>query len=289
MNYENYRPTTFKLLPDVVKNLLIINFILFLTAQVLYTRFGIDLNDILGLHYFASEKFRIFQVITYMFMHGGWMHLLLNMLALWMFGSAVENIWGSKKFLNYYLLCGLGAAVAHYAIVYYQMQPAVAFVNDYLANPDATKLQTLVNSDAFRAFTSQDLAANYNQFSNQYNELMATDPQKAIQLSVEYMQQFKADVYNAPNVVGASGAIFGLLLAYGMIFPNSVIYIYMILPLKAKYFVVIYGIIELIYGITTPGDNVAHFAHLGGLVTGFLIIQIWKKNKRNKFRNDFFN
>lgn len=289
MNYQNYRPSSFKLLPDVVKNLLIINFILFLATQVAQTRFGIDLNDMLGLHYFASEKFRIYQFVTYMFMHGGWMHLLLNMFALWMFGSAVENIWGSKRFLNYYLLCGLGAAVAHYAIVYYQLQPAVDFVSSYLADPSAEKLGTLVTSEAFSTFRSPEVIENYNAFSRHYNELSLTDPAAALQLSVEYMQQFKMDMLNAPNVVGASGAIFGLLLAYGMIFPNSVIYIYMVIPLKAKYFVVLYGLIELYSGISTSGDNVAHFAHLGGLITGFIIIQIRKRNKRNQFRNDFFN
>lgn len=289
MNYENYRPTGFKLLPDVVKNLLIINFIMFLTQQVLYTRFGVDLNDILGLHYWAAEKFRVYQFVTYMFMHGSWMHLGLNMLALWMFGSAVENIWGSKKFLNYYILCGLGAAVAHYAIVYYQMQPAVQFINDYISQPDIVKLQTLVNSEAFRNFTSTEMTQNYNLFTQEFNELMIAEPQKALDLSVEYMRQFKVDVYNAPNVVGASGAVFGLLLAYGMIFPNSLIYIYFVIPMKAKYFVILYGILELFYGIATPGDNVAHFAHLGGLVTGFVIIMIWRKGNQQRYGNDYFN
>lgn len=288
MNYENYRPSAFKLLPDVVKNLLIINFIFFLSTQVVFMKFGLDLNDLLGLHYFESEKFRIYQFVTYMFMHGSWGHLFMNMLALWMFGSAVENIWGSKRFLNYYLLCGLGAAVAHYAIVFYEMQPAMAFINDYIANPHIDKLQSLVNSEAFQKFTSEELAANYNAFSREFNNLYVTEPTKALELSVQYMSQFKADVLNAPNVVGASGAVMGLLLAYGMIFPNSLIYVYFVLPIKAKYFVIIYGIAELFYGIAIPGDNVAHFAHVGGLITGFIIIQIWR-NKNRRYRNDFYS
>lgn len=288
MNYENYRPSAFKLLPDVVKNLLIINFIFFLSTQVVFMKFGLDLNDLLGLHYFESEKFRIYQFVTYMFMHGSWGHLFMNMLALWMFGSAVENIWGSKRFLNYYLLCGLGAAVAHYAIVFYEMQPAMAFINDYIANPHIDKLQSLVNSEAFQKFTSEELAANYNAFSREFNNLYVTEPAKALELSVQYMSQFKADVLNAPNVVGASGAVMGLLLAYGMIFPNSLIYVYFVLPIKAKYFVIIYGIAELFYGIAIPGDNVAHFAHVGGLITGFIIIQIWR-NKNRRYRNDFYS
>lgn len=288
MNYENYRPSAFKLLPEVVKNLLIINFIFFLTTQVVFTKFGIDLNDMLGLHYFQSEKFRWYQFITYMFMHGSMGHILMNMLALWMFGSAVENIWGSKRFLNYYLLCGIGAAIAHYAIVYYEMQPATDFINDYIANPDITKLQSLINSDAFQKFTSEELAANYNSFTREFNNLCVSEPQKALELSIQYMSQFKSDVFNAPNVVGASGAVMGLLLAYGMIFPNSLIYVYFVLPIKAKYFVIIYGIAELFYGIAIPGDNVAHFAHVGGLITGFIIIQMWRRKNR-RYRGDYFS
>lgn len=289
MNNQDFRPTGIKLLPEAVKNLLIINGILFLATQVLF-RQGIDLNDILGLHYFAAEKFRVFQIVTYMFMHGSFGHIALNMLALWMFGSAVENAWGSKRFLNYYLLCGLGAAVAHYAIVYYQMQPALQFVNDYIANPGVDKLQTLVNSEAFRNFSSEDLATNYNTFTRNFNALLQTNPQEAISLSVDYMKQFKIDVYNAPNVVGASGAVMGLLLAFGMLYPNNLIYVYFVIPIKAKYFVIIYGALELFSGIqNTAGDNVAHFAHLGGLVTGFIIIQIWNKAKRNRNPHDIYH
>ncbi len=277
MSYENYRPTGTRMLPDVVKNLLIINIIMYLTTQVMLSR-GIDLTDILGLHYFASEKFRIYQFITYMFMHDsfGFMHIFLNMLALYMFGSVVENVWGGKKFLIFYLLTGFGAAVAHYAIVYFQMQPSISFFNDYINNPDLNKMFALVNSEAYGS-----------NFGSDFRELMHNNPSKAFEVSIGYARQFQVELLNAPVVIGASGAVYGLLLAYGMLFPNNLLYLFFAIPVKAKYVVVLYGIIELFSGIS-GGDNVAHFAHLGGLVTGIIIILYWRKKDR-RHRNNYFN
>lgn len=286
MSIEQYRPSGFKLLPEVVKNLLIINGIFFL-ATMLLQRQGADLTDTLGLHYFASEKFRPYQLFTYMFMHGNFTHILFNMFALWMFGQAIENIWGGKKFLIYYIVCGLGAAVTHYAVVYFTLQPGLEVLNDYVSHPTYDKLQSFINSDVFKNFPSTDMANHYNEFSRKFNELTAIDPKGAIQLSVEYMQQFRADYLNAPVVVGASGAVFGLLLAYGMLFPNSLIYVYFLIPLRTKYFVIIYGLIELFSGIANvPGDNVAHFAHLGGLLFGLLLILYWRNKNRSRTNFD---
>ncbi len=282
MSFEQHRPRSFNFLPEVVKNLLIINGILYLALVVMRSR-GIDLNDILGLHYFEAEKFRVYQIVSYMFMHGNFMHIFFNMFAVWMFGAAIENVWGPKRFLTYYIITGLGAAVAHYAIVYYEMQPALAYFDDYIANPSFSNLQTLLTSDAFRSFSSTDMIDNYNAFTREFNSLQAVNPAEALQLSVEYMKQLKVDALNAPVVVGASGAVFGLLLAYGMIFPNSIIYIYFALPIKAKYFVILYGALELFSGIANvPGDNVAHFAHLGGLVTGLILILYWRNQNRKR-------
>ncbi len=143
MNYQQFRPRSFNVLPEVVKNLLIINGILFLAKVVMDSR-GFDLNDILGLHYFGSEKFRAFQLVTYMFMHGSFMHILFNMFAVWMFGAAIENVWGPRRFLTFYIITGLGAAVAHYGIVYFEMQPALAYFDNYIANPSLDGLQALV-------------------------------------------------------------------------------------------------------------------------------------------------
>lgn len=282
MNYEPIRPRRFSILPDVVKNLLIINGILYLATEVLRNS-GVDLVDILGLHYFEGDKFRLHQVITYMFMHGGMAHILFNMFAVWMFGQAIENVWGPKRFLTFYIITGLGAAVAHYAIVYFEIQPSLLLINDYIQQPDHASLMELINSGVFKSFRSQDLIDHFNAFSREYNAVIETRPQEALQISVEYMKILKMDMLNAPVVVGASGAVFGLLLAYGMLFPNNIIYLYFAIPIKAKYFVILYGLIELFSGIVNiPGDNIAHFAHLGGLVTGWLLIMYWKQKNRNR-------
>lgn len=277
MSYDNYRPTGYRFLPEVVKNLLIINVIMYLATQLLLSR-GIDLTDILGLHYFASEKFRIYQIVTYMFMHDShsFMHIFLNMLALYMFGSVVENVWGGKKFLTFYLLTGFGAAIAHYAIVYFQMQPRITFFNDYINSADLNQMYALVNSDAYGS-----------SFGPDFRELLQTNPTQALEVSIDFAKQFRNELLNAPVVIGASGAVYGVLLAYGMLFPNSLLYLFFAIPVKAKYVVILYGIIELFSGIS-GGDNVAHFAHLGGLVTGIIIILYWKQKDKRK-RNDYFN
>ena len=243
MAAEQYRPSGFKLLPDVVKNLLIING-LFFFATIVPEQRGVNLIDILGLHYFGSEKFHPYQLITYMFMHGGFWHIALNMFALWMFGAAVENIWGPRKFLVYYLFCGIGAAITHYAVLYFQLSPDINEINNFIAS---------------HTLSSGELSQVYQQ---------------------------RTDLLNAPIVVGASGAIFGLLLAYGMIFPNSIIYLYLAIPIKAKYFVILYGLMELFSGVAGgANDNVAHFAHLGGLLFGFILIMFWRyqNHRRNKY------
>jgi len=240
MPLEQYRPS--RIMPTVTKNIIIINVILFLTT-IAMERLGINLVDILGLHYFQSEKFHIWQFITYMFMHGGVAHIFFNMFAVWMFGAAVENMWGPKRFLNYYILTGLGAAVTHYAIVYYQLEPTITHMNSMLSDT------TLSASDL--------------------NEIAAQ----------------KTELLNAPVVIGASGAVFGILVAFGMYFPNTLLFIIPIpFPVKAKYAVIMYGLIELFTGVANfTGDNVAHFAHLGGLATGFILIQLWKHNDRTYY------
>lgn len=225
---NQYSPTGFSFLPVVVKNLLIINAILFL-ADVALTRFGINLSNILGLHFFLASDFYVFQPLTYMFMHANFSHLFFNMFALWMFGSTLENIWGPKRFLIYYLLCGLGAGL---------MQEGVQYI-EYVVR-----------------------LANYQ------NVNMGG----AIIPMSEYL--------NYMTTVGASGAIYGLLLAFGMMFPNSMIYLYFLVPIKAKWFVIGYAVIELITGVFSAGDSVAHFAHLGGMLVGLIIILIWKKKGR---------
>lgn len=226
---NQYSPTGFSFLPVVVKNLLIINGILFL-ADVVMARFGIDLGNILGLHFFMASDFHAYQLFTYMFMHGNFSHLFFNMFALWMFGATLENIWGTKRFLLYYILCGLGAGLVQEGVQYIEY---------------VVKL-------------------------SQYQSVNMGGGQ------IIPMAQY----LNYMTTVGASGAIYGLLLAFGMMFPNSMIYLYFIMPIKAKWFVIGYAVIELLTGVFSTGDHVAHFAHLGGMLVGLIILLSWKKKGR---------
>ena len=243
MTHQQYRPQEFKILPPIIKNLLIINGIFFLATFTLQ-RYGVDLADYLGIHFIMSEKFQPYQFITYMFMHGGIGHIFFNMFALWMFGSAIENVWGAKRFVIYYMITGIGAAVIQ-MIVYYVSYSMV------MSNLSPDQLQIVLER-------STELWNNRQTFSNAD---MAT-----------------LHALLNTSTVGASGAVFGILLAFGMMFPNSLIYVYFAIPVKAKWFVMIYGAIELYSGIAAnEGDNVAHFAHLGGMIFGFLLIKLWNK------------
>ncbi|MCD4732451.1 MAG: rhomboid family intramembrane serine protease [Bacteroidales bacterium] len=262
------------ILPPVVKNLIIINGLFFLATIAVGSRLG--LTDILGLHYFAAEKFSPYQFITYMFMHGGFMHIFFNMFALWMFGNALENVWGAKRFLIYYLITGIGAAITHYVVFYFQISPVLTAINGYLDNPSTESLNLFLNSNHFK-ITSYEIQDSFNLFRGEYNTLIHSDPNKALQLSIDFISQYKIDFLNVPVVIGASGAVFGILLAFGMMFPNSVIYVYFAIPVKAKYFVMIYGAIELFSGVMDTGSNVAHFAHLGGMIFGYFVLLYWKK------------
>lgn len=246
MSYQQIRFGGFNL-PLVVKNLLIVNGLFFL-AKTLLPQW--DLDTLLGLHAIESPFFRPHQFFTHMFMHVDIEHILLNMLGLWMFGSTVENVWGSKKFLLYYTITGLGAAVLHLAVKEFQIHQLMA--------------------DLPPQMVSEVLREGGNLLLSNKNYI---DPQLAgLNLLVN------------TGAMGASGALFGILLAFGMMFPNSTIYVYFAIPVKAKYLVMIYGLFELVAGFARiPGDNVAHFAHLGGMIFGYFLIRHWNKNQFRRY------
>ena len=273
---QQFRPGGFTILPPVVKNLLIINGLFFLATIALGNAFGIDLYRVLGLRFPGAQDFAPYQFITYMFMHGDFYHLFFNMFALWMFGNVLENVWGPKRFMVYYFVTGLGAALLHYAILYWQMLPTLMAVNSLLENPDHESLRAFFESDLFRV-ASLEIQNNFRVFLRDYNSLINNSPNEAMVTAVNFLNQYRVDLLNAPVVVGASGAVFGILLAFGLLFPNSVIYLFFAIPIKAKYFVMIYGGLELYFGISRPGSNIAHFAHLGGMLFGFLLIRYWRK------------
>ncbi len=271
------RPGGFNILPEVVKNLLIINGICFLASIVFQSSLGTNLNEWLGLYYYGSEKFEVYQFVTHLFMHGSFMHIFANMFALWMFGSLLENVWGPKKFLIFYFITGLGAAFMHSLVMAYGLSGLESAVQAYAANPSYEAFSQFVEQH-MSYFPSQSFRQEVQQVLGywQYNPGSAEYAQKSVELAKEYLQIQE----NIPTV-GASGAVFGVLLAFGMMFPNTYIYLWLLFPIKAKYFVIFYGLFELYAGIQSrPGDNVAHFAHLGGMLFGFLLIKYWDYQER---------
>ena len=214
-------------MPPVTKNLIIINLLLFLSLLV-GERYGMDLNNVLGLHFFLANDFRLYQLFTYMFMHGGFQHILFNMFAVWMFGRVMESSWGSRRFLVYYLVCGVGAGL---------VQELAQFVS-YLA-------QGLHHYDA---------------------------------VNVGYMVMSTGEFLNRWTTVGASGAVYGILLAFGMTYPNERLFIFPLpVPIRAKFFVMGYAVLELLLGVGGANDSVAHFAHLGGMIFGLFLILYWRR------------
>ncbi len=273
---NNLRPQGFQVLPLVVKNLLILNGLLFLATVVLQNNFNIDLVNILGLHFFASELFRPFQLVTHMFMHGSIMHLFSNMFALWMFGSVLENVWGPKRFLIYYFICGFGGAFLHLGVSWYEYAQLQDAVNAYLMHPGVPEFATLT--------TGHDHLLNMNMV-DQFIAAWKQNPSDTgyISQSVE-MAGSLLSIFAGIPVVGASGAVFGLLLGFGMLFPNTYLYLlFPPLPIKAKYFVIFYGLFELYAGFSGAQSGVAHFAHIGGMLFGFILIRLWNKNNRQDF------
>jgi membrane associated rhomboid family serine protease len=279
---EQFRPRGFSLLPPLVKNLLIINGLMFIAQIVAEKSFGISLEDSLGLHYPGAMAFRPWQFITYMFLHGNFGHLFFNMFALWMFGYALENIWGAKRFLVYYLVTGIGAALVHYLVIFFQINPTVVALDAIIADPTAPAIFDFISHNTLQISQySGDIYIQSQKFQEALEALAYNpDNRQALLLARNFLVDYREFFMNLPNVIGASGAVFGILLAFGMLFPNTLIFIYFLFPIKAKYFVIIYGLIELFYGFTGAESNVAHFAHLGGMVFGFLLILYWKKKGR---------
>jgi membrane associated rhomboid family serine protease len=236
-----YRQNPLANLTPVVKNLIIVNVIFFLGTMFLqYSR--IDLEPYLAAHYFNAPLFRVWQIITYMFMHGGFMHIFFNMFALFVFGPMLEYTMGPKRFLQYYFITGIGALALQMLVQAIEIHQVIGTF-------------TVPNGD-ISPYSDQP---GFQKLVGIYSPLA--------------------------GIVGASGAIFGLLVAFGMMFPNVELFIMFIpLPVKAKYAVIGYIVWELYGGLSpTPGDSVAHFAHLGGALVGFILIKIWGTHKANNF------
>ena len=230
---REFRQTRFEILPPAIKNLIIINSLIFLAQTVLGPDTEAKIFNVFALHTWQSPLFKPWQFITYLFLHANFWHILFNMYALWMFGSVLENLWGPKRFLIFYFVCGLGAALCHMLVLYYEMQPIAEAFNNL---PFAQQQQVLA------------------------------DPNFALY----------------EPTLGASGAIFGCLAAFGYLFPNSLMYIMFIpVPIKAKWIVIGYIAVELSLALeNSAGDEVAHVAHLGGAIFGLALVYFWNKTNR---------
>ena len=245
---NNFR-SSFGGIPAVVKNLIILNILFFLATYVMQASFGLDISKYLALYLPSSEHFRPYQFITHMFLHGSLSHIFFNMFALWMFGRVLEGVWGGKRFFIFYFVTGIGAATI-YSLVNYIEFSAVK------AQMSAEQIDTVLR-EGYNA---------YEQGKNFVDPLMGK------------MNQF----LNTPTI-GASGAVFGVLLGFGMLFPNTqLMLLFPPIPIKAKYFVIFYGVLELFLAFSQPGSNIAHVAHLGGMIFGFILIKYWGK-QRNTF------
>ncbi len=279
---QQYSPRRFSFLPPVIKNLLIINTLVYLSTFFFRGQFGIEINDYLGLHYPGSTDFRFFQFITYQFAHASFDHLFFNMFALWMFGYVIENVMGSKRFLIYYLVCGIGAALTHYALQYFTLHPTAAAIDAIVANPT---LEGIVNFASTHQFSvsqySGEIWTSFQNFQSAFRDLQLNpNDHAAMQTAVSFLSDYKEYYLNLPNIVGASGCVYGVLLAFGMLYPNSYVYLYFLVPIKTKWMIIAYILIELIDGVFGMGKaNVAHFAHLGGMLAGFIMMKLWNYKK----------
>jgi membrane associated rhomboid family serine protease len=264
--------------PTVTKNLIIINAILLFATWVLKQK-GIDLTHYLALYYPQSDNFHFYQFITHMFMHGSLTHLFFNMFALWMFGRVLESVWGPRRFLIFYIVTGLGAAALHTFVNYLEISPIVKAVTAFSNTPSpelfsafVTKYQGLIKNMGFDLPGILDFATSW------LDKPASTSFEPE---AVAFMQQLIDVKMNIPTV-GASGAVYGVLLGFGMLFPNTqLMLLFPPIPIKAKYMVIAYGALELILGLSMPGSNIAHFAHLGGMLFGFFLIKYWNKTTTN--------
>jgi len=236
--------------PVVTKNLILINVLIWVASAVL-PNVGIHIENILGLHYLGSDRFFLSQLITYMFLHdpNNIMHVVFNMFGVFMFGRVLEQVWGSKRFLIYYMVTGIGAGLIQELAWYIDLRPFLSAINNYSPSGDNSVLSQYLNIE------------------------------QGVLYSADTLIQAKEMILNSMLTVGASGSVFGILLAFGMMFPNAPLYLMFIpVPIKAKYMVIGYGVIELFSGVANfSGDNVAHFAHLGGMLFGYFLVRYWKK------------
>ncbi len=257
-----------------VRNILFINIAIFAIQKL--ELFPIDFANQFGLHHIDSPLFRPYQIITHIFVHGNLAHIFFNMFALFSFGTTLESLWGAKRFLIFYMFCGLGAGLLQSIINYIEIKQLADVVSIYLGNPTPLSFEGIMHK-----FNPNLLAANddfINSFSdNPTNTQMIAETKRVVQSFYEGKRD--------SSMVGASGAVFGLLAAFALIFPNLELQLlFPPIPMKAKYMIGIYILIEIYRAVANrPDDNIAHFAHLGGALFGYIMLVIWHGNNYRKY------
>jgi membrane associated rhomboid family serine protease len=271
-----FRPGRFEILPLIIKNLLIINVLVFIAQQTFGSGRIFSMEDLFALHHVKSPLFQPWQLITHLFLHGSFTHLLFNMFSLWMFGSVLESLWGPKRYLTFYFICGLGAAILQLAFLWYESR---GLLSDFLA---------------FRSSPSpQALMSFFNHYGSSVREQASVDAFNAY-LSSPANDVYKQNAVTALNgevngmisqaTLGASGAVSGILAGFTYLFPNTYLYLYFFVPVKAKWLGLAYFGYELYAGIANKaGDNIAHWAHLGGALVGLLLVLTWNKTNKKTF------
>lgn len=245
MNDNYFRPRRFTILPEIIKTLIAINLTFFVATIVINNVFGVSMEEYLGLYLPISDNFSPIQVVTHIFMHSryNYMHILINMFMLWMFGSRLENMWGGKRFLVFYLITGFGGALLHWFASYIEFS--------WVASELSPNLLAMIKNEG------NDILMSGRNFTN-------TAAAKANLL------------LNRPTI-GASGAVYGVMMAFAMMFPYERIYLYFLFPIQIRYFVMAIIVIELLSGVSANGGTIAHFAHLGGMLFGYILIKYWRK------------
>ncbi|MFL5753019.1 MAG: rhomboid family intramembrane serine protease [Bacteroidia bacterium] len=264
----------------VVLNLIILNAIFFFGAWIIDSKFGSTIQAHLCLYQVSSDQFNPYQLITYAFLHANFQHLLFNMLGLWSFGTMLETVWGGKRFLIFYMFCVLGGAVMHNAIQYIKIHKIENAIQKFEQDPNAfTYRQVLYeNFQEYTLIPENQLA--FDEFTEAWEKDTLRDNQRFyVQRAKNDFDQLRTFKASSP-MLGASGAVFGILLGVGLILPNAQLsMLFLPIRIKAKYFVIVFGALEFYYGThKVPGDNVAHFGHIGGMIFGMILILIWYKN-----------
>ena len=282
---NEFRPGRFEVLPPVIKNLLIINVLFFVARYTVVKQFNFPMDNLLALHTWKSSLFQPWQLITHMFLHGqindinqGLGHIFGNMFGLWMFGSVLENLWGGKRFLIFYIICGLGAALLHLLVLNYEI---MHLTKEYLE-----LVSMNANNKAGTADAMLDYAANHNIILNsEFVTYLHSNANDSVALGkmLEALEYSYKETINTPTI-GASGAVFGVLAAFVYLFPNTYLYLYFFFPVKAKWAGLAYFGYELFFAVrNSAGDNVARWAHVGGAIVGLLLVMTWNKTNRKTF------